>query len=166
MMPVGAAANLEDSWVHAVRFARLALAATALSLGLVLVVGVLGPSAAVVPLPRGLFPFGASLHPSAWLVSLLLAGAVLAAVAATALFWAALEQGWAPSPGRLLLAGVVAAGVLAIIPPVGGADVLSYAAYGHIAARGLDPYTVRPSSLGDAFARAVEDPWRSTPSVY
>jgi len=166
MMPVGAAAKLEDSGVRAVRLGRGALAATALSLALIAAVGVLGPSAAVVPLPRGLFPIGASLHPSAWLVSSLLAAAVLSAVAATALFWAALGRGWSPSPARLLLAGVVVAGVLAIIPPVGGADVLSYAAYGHAAARGLDPYTVRPSSLGDAFGRAVEDPWRSTPSVY
>lgn len=166
MVPVRAPANLEDSCVRAVRLGRAGLAATTLSLGLVAVVGVLGPSAAVIPIPRGVFPVGASLHPSPWLVSILLAAAILAAVAATAAFWSALEHGWAPSPGRLLLAGVVAAGLLAIIPPVGGADVLSYAAYGHAATRGLDPYTVRPSSLGDAFGRAVEDPWRSTPSVY
>jgi len=61
---------------------------------------------------------------------------------------------------------MLAAGLLVVVPPVGGADVLSYAAYGHIADQGSDPYTVRPSSLTDPFARAVEEPWRSTPSVY
>jgi hypothetical protein len=142
------------------------MAATAVALGLVAFTGVLGPSAAVVPLPPGPFPVGASLHPSAWLVTLLLMAAAILSVAATAAGWVALRKGWAPSPTRLLAAGIVAAGVLALVPPVGGADVLSYAAYGHIAAQGRDPYAVRPSSLTDPFARAVEDPWRSTPSVY
>jgi len=142
------------------------MAAAALALGLVALTGVLGPSAAVVPLPPGPFPAGASLHPSAWLVTLLLMAAVILSIAATATGWIALQKGWAPSPTRLLAAGIVAAGVLALVPPVGGADVLSYAAYGHIAGQGRDPYAVRPSSLTDPFARAVEDPWRSTPSVY
>jgi hypothetical protein len=142
------------------------MAATAVALGLVVLTGVLGPSAAVVPLPPGPFPAGASLHPSAWLVTFLLAAAVILSVVATATGWVALRRGWAPSPTRLLATGILAAGLLALIPPVGGADVLSYAAYGHIAGRGRDPYAVRPSSLTDPFARAVEDPWRSTPSVY
>jgi hypothetical protein len=142
------------------------MVATAVALGLVALTGVLGPSAAVVPLPPGPFPAGASLHPSAWLVTLVLMAAVILSVAATAAGWVALHKGWAPSPTRLLAAGIVAAGVLALVPPVGGADVLSYAAYGHIAGQGRDPYAVRPSSLTDPFARAVEDPWRSTPSVY
>ncbi|HXL42422.1 MAG TPA: hypothetical protein VN986_07825, partial [Actinomycetota bacterium] len=148
------------------RLGRLATAAAAVALGLVALTGVLGPSAAVVPLPPGAFPLGASLHPSAWLVTLLLAAAVGLSVIATATGWAALRKAWAPSPTRLLAAGIVAAGLLAAVPPVGGADVLSYAAYGHIADQGRDPYAVRPSSLTDPFARAVEDPWRSTPSVY
>ena len=142
------------------------MAATAASLGLVALTGLLGPSAAVVPLPGGRFPVGASMQPSAWLVTLVLAAAVLLSVGATAGAWAALRNGWSPSPARLLVAGVLAAGLLALVPPVGGADVLSYAAYGHIAAHDGDPYRIRPSSLSDPFARAVEDPWRSTPSVY
>ena len=148
------------------RLGRLAVAAAAAALGLVALTGVLGPSAAVVPLPPGPFPLGAALHPSAWLVAVLLAAAVSLSVIATATGWAALRKAWAPSPTRLLAAGIVAAGLLAAVPPVGGADVLSYAAYGHIADQGRDPYAVRPSSLTDPFARAVEDPWRSTPSVY
>src|SRR6266478_1710751 len=107
-------------------------AAGVVAVGLVALTGVLGPSAAVVPLPPGPFPLGASLHPSAWLVTLLLAAAVGLSVLATAAGWAALRKAWAPSPTRLLAAGIVAAGLLAAVPPVGGADVLSYAAYGHI----------------------------------
>jgi hypothetical protein len=62
---------------------------------------------------------------------------------------------------------LLAVALLAIAAPVAGADVLSYAAYGRIAGRGLDVYSVRPDSLpADPFSRAVEDPWRSTPSVY
>ena len=143
------------------------MAATGIALGLVVATALLGDSAAVVPLPPGAFPVAGSLHPSAWLVTTLLALGVMASLWATTAAWAALRRGWAPSAWRLLVAGLAAAGVLALVAPVGGADVLSYAAYGHIAARGLDAYTVKPDRLpGDPFALAVEDPWRSTPSVY
>lgn len=138
-----------------------------LALAAVLLTAVLGTSAAVVPLPRGRFPLSLARQPSPWLVSALLALAVGAGAAGTALAWARLRAGWAPSPRRLLAAGLVAVGLLALVPPVGGADVMSYAAYGHIAAKGLDPWTVHPDALaGDPFTQSVEDPWRATPSVY
>jgi hypothetical protein len=149
------------------RLGRRALVATGSAVALMALTAVLGPSAAVIPLPPGAFPFGASVHPSAWLVSALLGVAVIASVTATWWAWQALEAGWAPSPRRLLAAAGVAIALLAIVPPVAGADVLSYAAYGHIAARGLDAYRTAPDSLrGDPIAAAVEDPWRATPSVY
>ncbi|MEA2532958.1 MAG: hypothetical protein QOJ93_769, partial [Actinomycetota bacterium] len=66
------------------------MVATAVAFGLVALTGVLGPSAAVVPLPPGPFPAGASLQPSAWLVTLLLVAAVILSVAATAAGWVAL----------------------------------------------------------------------------
>ena len=155
------------------RLGRLALAATGLAVALMLLTALLGPSAAVVPLPPGHFPlgghglFGPARKPSPWLVTGLLAAAVVASVAATWTAWRALGAGWAPSARRLLAGALVAIAALAVVPPVAGADVLSYAAYGHIAARGLDAFTTRPDSLGqDPFARAVENPWRATPSVY
>ena len=136
-------------------------------MALVAATALLGPSAAVVPLPPGYFPLSAQAHPSAWLVTALLALAVAAGVAGTALAWSALDRGWAPAPARLLAGGLVAVGLLVAVPPVASADVLSYAAYGHMAARGLDPYATVPAALPhDAFARAVEAPWRSTPSIY
>ncbi|HEU5003960.1 MAG TPA: glycosyltransferase 87 family protein [Actinomycetota bacterium] len=146
---------------------RVALTLIAAAVALVVATALLGPSAAVIPLPPGAFPIGGNLHPSAWLVTALLALAVVAGVAGTALAWAAVGGGWAPSPRKLLAGGLVATGLLVVVPPVASADVLSYAAYGHIAARGLDPYTTVPASLPhDPYARAVEAPWQATPSIY
>jgi hypothetical protein len=150
------------------RLGTASLAMTGTAVALMASTAVLGPSASVVPLPGGgFFPVGARLHPSAWVVSGLLAAGIAVSVAATVTGWRALESGWAPSPRRLLAGAFLAIAVLASVPPVAGADVLSYAAYGHIAARGLDPFTTRPDSLkGDVFAQAVEAPWQATPSVY
>jgi glycosyl transferase family 87 len=147
---------------------RPAMAAAGGAFGLVLVTAALGPSAAEVGLPgRFFFPLAGSLHPSPWLVTGLLAAAVLLSVASTAMGLAALRNGWSPSARRMLIAGMVAVGVLAIVPPVASADVLSYTAYGRIAALGLDPYSVRPDRFAaDPIIGAVEDPWRSTPSIY
>ena len=65
-------------------------------------------------------------------------------------------------------AGLIAAAALALVPPFGSADHLSYAAYGRMAVTGHDPYTTTPAMLarlGDPVARAVQD-WRHSPSVY
>ncbi len=71
-----------------------------------------------------------------------------------------------PSARRLLIAGCLAAGVLAFLPPSGSSDHLNYAAYGRIAVLGHDPYVTVPADLpADPVARAVEE-WRKTPSVY
>jgi hypothetical protein len=49
------------------------------------------------------------------------------------------SHGWSPSPRAILavVTGIVA--VLVNITPTGSADVASYAAYGRIAALGLNP---------------------------
>ena len=39
------------------------------------------------------------------------------------------------------------AAVLALLPPIGSADPLSYAAYGHMVTTGHDPYSTRPAAL-------------------
>jgi hypothetical protein len=144
------------------------MAAAAGAFGLVMATAALGPSAAEAPLPgRFFFPLAGSLRPPAWLVTALLAAAVLLSVGSTTMGLRALRLGWSPSARRMLVAGRVAVGVLAIFPPVASADVLSYTAYGRIAALGLDPYSVRPDQLAsDPVVAAAEDPWRSTPSVY
>jgi hypothetical protein len=80
----------------------------------------------------------------------------------------AVRRGWA-IPARLVLAaGIIAAVALALVPPFGSSDHLSYAAYGRMVITGHNPYTTTPAQLarlGDPVARAVQD-WRTSPSVY
>jgi hypothetical protein len=67
-----------------------------------------------------------------------------------------------------MLAGIGGAVVLALLPPFGSSDHLSYAAYGRMALTGHDPFTTTPAMLarlGDPVAQAVQD-WRTSPSVY
>jgi hypothetical protein len=80
----------------------------------------------------------------------------------------AARLGWMMSPGLLLAAGMLAAVVLALVPPFGSADHLSYAAYGRMAALGHNPYTMTPaalSRLGDPVGRVVKQ-FEASPSVY
>jgi hypothetical protein len=78
------------------------------------------------------------------------------------------SHGWTPSPRKVF---AVAAGVIAVvvnITPVGSADIASYAAYGRLAATGLNPYTVGPAGLGphNAYSAIVNPMWREQQSVY
>ncbi|HET7529631.1 MAG TPA: hypothetical protein VFJ98_01600 [Mycobacteriales bacterium] len=76
---------------------------------------------------------------------------------------------WRPSPRRLTVAGALVVAALAMLPPIGSADQLSYAAYGRMVATGHDPYSTSPAQLaatGDAVGASVEVPWQDTPSVY
>jgi len=111
-------------------------------------------------------PYSLVTHPSADLVVALAAAALAAGTLGLVLSVYAARRGWAPSPRALLIAGIVAAAVLAFLPPFGSADHLSYAGYGRMLVTGHDPYATGPDVLGhDPVARAVED-WRTTPSVY
>ncbi|NIZ91920.1 hypothetical protein [Kineococcus rubinsiae] len=149
---------------------RTALAAAAVSLLLWAAVAAAGPSAASPDLgPGGGPPFDLGLHPSSAVVSVLLAASWLLGGTAVLLGLAAVGRGWRPRPGRVLLTGGLAALVVLLVPPVGSADHLSYAAYGRIAALGGDPYVQAPDAFAggsDPVASAVRAPWRSTPSVY
>jgi hypothetical protein len=101
-------------------------------------------------------------------MSLLLA-AMAAGAATVGLGLRALRRGWRPRVTRLVAAGAIATGALLLVPPLGSADVHSYAAYGQMAASGLDPYAVTPNRaarLGVPAASWVESPWRHTTSIY
>ncbi len=144
------------------------LAATGASIGLTILVALLGPSAMEPPLagPPGPPPYSLAGHPPARLVVALAAAALVLGTVGLGLCMRAARRGWAPSAGALVGAGIAAAAVLVALPPFGSADHLSYAAYGRMLATGHDPYATGPSVLGhDPFGRAVED-WRTTPSVY
>jgi hypothetical protein len=100
--------------------------------------------------------------------SLLAVAAVLGTLAVAAGL-RALRLGWRPDPRWLLAGAGVAVVALLLVPPLGDADLESYAAYGRAAATGHNPYSTAPDVLaaaGDPVARAVEPPWQDTPSVY
>jgi hypothetical protein len=113
-------------------------------------------------------PWSFLARPSPYLVVALTAAAIIVGTGGLGLsIWAA-RRGWRVSPRWLLAAGLLAAVALALVPPFGSSDHLSYAAYGRMAATGHDPYTTTPATLarlGDPVARAVQD-FRSSPSVY
>jgi hypothetical protein len=147
----------------------IALASGA-SLGLVLLVGFMGTSASVPPLPAGPgLPWAADLHPSAWLVTALLLVSILAGALAVGLGLRALRRGWQPRVAALAAAGAVGAAAFLLVPPVGSADVYSYGAYGQIKAAGVDPYLTPPdraAEQGVPITGWAQPPWEHTTSIY
>jgi hypothetical protein len=146
------------------------LAAIGVSIALTFTVAVLGPSIMEPSLPgrAGQPPWAFAAHPSPYLAVTLTAAAIAAGTAGLALALRAARRGWIVPPAVILAAGVLAAVALALVPPFGSSDHLSYAAYGRMVLTGHDPYTTTPAALarlGDPVARAVQD-WRGTPSVY
>jgi hypothetical protein len=138
--------------------------------GCIAAVALLGPSAAEPPLggrdDRATPPWHLTASPPAYLVTVLLVVAVLSGLAVVAL---GLTGRWRPRPARLLVAGILAASALSVLPPIGSADTLSYAAYGRMVVTGHDPWSTTPRQLaatGDPVGRAVEVPWQDAPSVY
>ncbi|PZG44435.1 hypothetical protein C1I98_17385 [Spongiactinospora gelatinilytica] len=150
-------------------FVRSPLALMGASVLLIVVIGLLGPSAMVPALdgPAWQPPYSLGLRPAGTFVIAMAAVAlVLGAVGLGAALRAVRQGRWArPALGRwLTLAGCVAAGVLALLPPSGSSDHLNYAAYGRIAALGHDPYTTTPAELPQVAGWPEE--WKNTPSVY
>jgi hypothetical protein len=152
------------------RAGQLGLAFSAASVGLTFAVAVLGPSVMEPALPGrpGQPPWAFAASPSPYLVVAMAATALAAGSAGLALTMSAARRGWSVSPRLILMAGIVAAAALALVPPFGSSDHLSYAAYGRMVMTGHDPYTTTPAALarlGDPVARAVQD-WRTSPSDY
>jgi hypothetical protein len=153
-----------------VSLGRAGLIASAVSVAATFAVAVLGPSVMEPALPgaAGQPPWAFAAHPPAGLAVGLTALALAAGVLGLGLSLHALHRGWTARPRPVLLAGILAATALALVPPFGSADHLSYAAYGRMVVTGHDPYTTTPAMLarlGDPVARAVQD-WRGSPSVY
>jgi hypothetical protein len=149
---------------------RAGLAATAVSVALTLAVGLAGPSVMEPALPGGPGqpPWAFGLHLSPYLSVSLTAAALAAGTTGLGLCLYALRRGWTVPPQVVLVAGLIAATALALVPPFGSSDHLSYAAYGRMVVAGHDPYRTTPAMLartGDPVGRAVQD-WRTSPSVY
>jgi hypothetical protein len=154
----------------ALSLGRAGLIASAVSVAATFTVAVLGPSVMEPALPgaAGQPPWAFAAHPPAGLAVGLTGLALTAGALGLGLNLRALHRGWTARPRPVLLAGILAAAALALVPPFGSSDHLSYAAYGRMVVTGHDPYTTTPvmlARLGDPVARAVQD-WRGSPSVY
>src|SRR5690606_36773192 len=148
-----------------------ALAGMVVAVALFVVTGMLGPSVAQPPLgpTTGLPPYSLETEPEPWTVVTLLTTALVLGAAALGTGMVALRRGWRPPLRGLLVAGALAVVAFVLVPPMGSADHLSYAAYGRLAALGHDPYEVTPRQAargGDPVSRTVEHPWANTTSVY
>ena len=155
---------------QATRAGQLGLAGIGVSVGLTIAVAVAGPSVMepVLPGRAGQPPWAFAAHPSPYLAVGLTAAALAAGALGLVLALRAVRGGWSVPARAILLAGLLAAVVLTLVPPFGSSDQLSYAAYGRMLVTGHNPYTTTPAqlaALGDPVARAVQD-WFTTPSVY
>jgi hypothetical protein len=152
------------------RAGQLGLAGIGVSAGLTFAVAVLGPSVMepVLPGRGGQPPWAFAAHPSPYLAVGLTAAALAAGALGLVLVLRAVRGGWSVPAWTVLLAGLLAAVALTLVPPFGSSDQLSYAAYGRMLVTGHNPYTTTPAqlaALGDPVARAVQD-WFTAPSVY
>jgi len=157
--------------------ARTAIGAMWTSIALMILVGlqgpsaVLGPSAAVTPFPSSAPwpPWFTHSHATPGLVAAELWIAVLLGGVGVVAGLLALRRGWRPRPRRLMIGSVVAVLALMVMPPLGTADMIDYAAYGRIAVLGHSPYVMTPGQLesaGDVVGAVAGKYYRTEPSRY
>ena len=143
--------------------------AIGVSVAFTFAVAVAGPSVMEPVLPAGpVPPWSLGLHPSPYLAVSLTAAGLAAGTLGLVLVLRAVRRGWSVPARAVLMAGLLAAVALTLVPPFGSSDHLSYAAYGRMLVTGHNPYTTTPAqlaALGDPVARAVQD-WSGSPSVY
>jgi len=149
---------------------RAGLIAIGVSVACTFAVAVAGPSVMepVLPGRPGQPPWSFGLHPSPYLAVGLTAAGLAAGTLGLVLVLRAIRGGWSVPARAVLVAGLLAATALTLVPPFGSSDHLSYAAYGRMLVTGHNPYTTTPAqlaALGDPVARAVQD-WSGSPSVY
>ena len=134
-------------------------------------IGALGPSAAVAELPPAVPwpPWFVHAHVSPVQAAIVTWLAVLIGSTGLASGLVAVRRDWRPSPLLLMFGSLLAVIALMMIPPEGSADMLSYAAYGRIAALGHSPYTYLPTQLklsGDPVGTVAGLGWLDLPSPY
>ncbi len=149
---------------------RAGLVAIGASVAFTFAVAVAGPSVMEPALPGqpGQPPWSLGLHPSPYLAVALTAAGLAAGTLGLVLVMRAVRGGWSVPARAILIAGLLAAAALTLVPPFGSSDHLSYAAYGRMLVTGHNPYTTTPAqlaALGDPVARAVQE-WSGSPSVY
>ncbi len=153
------------------RLAWVAGGALITSVGVMVLLGVCGPSL-VVPKFSSAFPwppYFAAVRPSGPVtMGLALAALCLGGLGLVAGLLAA-RGGWRPRPRRLIIGCLLAVIALILVPPLGSTDMLDYAIYGRIAVLGHSPYVMTPAQLtttGDPVGRYSPYAWRHKPSVY
>lgn len=157
---------------------RVAVGVSLAGLLLIMLVGILSPNFNTLPpnytgdpanLKPLVLPLSGHLWQLPWFVSFPLTylAIVLQCLGLAGLLWAN-SRGWRPNPRHLFLAVSAIVAVMVNITPVGSSDAASYAAYGHVANHGFDPYTNGPDILGqqNPYTRSVGPMWTRTPSVY
>jgi hypothetical protein len=149
----------------------IAAATIAISVLLIMAVSVAGPSAVIPVIPRTWPdpPLWLPLHPSQVTVTAAIYTAIVLGAVGVGLGLVAVRRGARPNLRLLAVAAVVAIGVLALLPPAGSTDSLSYAAYGRIAVLGHNPYVMTPQQLratGDPIGQQTTHNWQSDPSLY
>ena len=128
-------------------------------------------SAAVPPMPRpaGPLPVEFAVRLPAALVTLGLWAAAILGGGGVIAGLVAVSRG-ARYPAWMLISGAAAAvAALALLPPAGSSDTLSYATYGRMALLGHNPYVMTPEQLdrtGDPIGRLAHVIWRHDPSLY
>jgi len=140
------------------------------SVAFTVTVAAAGPSVMEPTLPGrpGQPPWAFGAHLSPYPAVGLTAAGLAAGSLGLVLALRAVRSGWSVPPRAVLGAGLLAAAVLTLLPPIGSSDQLSYAVYGRLLVTGHDPYTTAPAqlaALGDPVARAVQD-WFTAASVY
>lgn len=146
--------------------------ALTVSVALVVLVGLLGPSKVTVGLGgavAGRPPYDLGTSPPAWIPVWATVLALVLGAGGIVLALRAMAAGWSPSPRRWLVGGAAAVVGFLAVPPAASGDALVYAAYGRIAALGADPYVLTPRALlraGDPVGVATEGPWQGVTSVY
>jgi Glycosyltransferase family 87 len=149
----------------------IAAAAIAVSLLLMMTVCATGPSAVVPQIPRTWPspPLWVQLHFSQVTVTALIYTAIVLGAAGVICGLIAVRRGARPNLRLLAVGAVIAVVVLALLPPGGSTDSLSYAAYGRIAVLGHNPYVMTPAQLraiGDPIGRQTTHNWETDPSLY
>ena len=134
-------------------------------------VSVAGPSAVIPVIPRTWPepPLWLPLHPSQVTVTAAIYTAIALGAAGVGLGLVAVRRGARPNLRLLAAAAVTAIAVLAVLPPAGSTDSLSYAAYGRITVLGHNPYVMTPEQLratGDPIGQQTTRNWQSDPSLY
>ena len=117
-----------------------------------------GPLPVELPLrlPEPLVTFGL------WTSAILGGGGVIAGLAAIA-------RGARYPAWLLITVALVAVAALAVLPPAGSTDTVSYATYGRMALLGHDPYVMTPAQLhrlGDPIGKLWHLTWYRNASLY